>query len=317
MTRWTTTFVLLATCAVPRAPEPAQDRDRSVAVTFDDLVVGGRDPGLARVQALTDGLLRTLADEGVPATAFVNEAKLEGPDRPARIAVLRRWVDAGHVLGNHTYSHPSLQDTPLADYEADVIRGEAVIRGLEAEKGRALKWFRHPYLRTGPTLAVRDEFERFLAARGYTVAPVTVNSSDWLFNWVYTEAHTRGDAATMRRVGEAYVGHVAEAFAFHERAAEALLGRPIAHVLLVHANELNADWFDEVAAQLRGRGYRFVPLAEALADTAYAEPDRFAGAAGVSWLQRWDVTRGRRQVDWTAEPAVPADVQAAFAASPP
>ncbi len=72
----------------------------------------------------TDGLLRHLAEHGIVATGFVNEGKLAvAGEWNARAAILEAWLDAGHDLGNHTYSHPSLYTTPLADFETDVVRG--------------------------------------------------------------------------------------------------------------------------------------------------------------------------------------------------
>lgn len=285
----------------------------TIAVTFDDLPAGGRDPGLVRVQVMTTQLLAHIVAGGVPALGFVNAAKLgQGPERPARLQLLQQWSDAGLELGNHTYSHPSLTRTPLADYEADVLRGEPEIRALNASKGLGLRYFRHPFLHTGPTMAVREEFERFLGERGYTVAPVTVDNSDWVFAAVYADARTRGDAALMERVGAAYVATMDEVLTFHESATRAIFGRAISQVLLLHANELNADYFDELVALYARRGYRFVTLAEALADPAYRERDGYVGPHGVSWLIRWEHSRGGAGVDWGAEPPVPAFVQELF-----
>jgi peptidoglycan/xylan/chitin deacetylase (PgdA/CDA1 family) len=307
-------ILLLAACGQPPAPAGPEATTpapvREVAVTFDDLVIGGRILELPRMRTMTADLLRTITAEGVPAVGFVNEAKLcDCDERSGRIEVLRMWAAAGLELANHTYSHPSLTCTPLADYQADVLRGEPVTRALMAEHGKPFRWFRHPYLHTGPTLEVRAAFEPWLAERGYTVAPVTLDNSDWMFNFVYTDAKTRGDAALMRRVGEAFIAYVDEVMAFYESAEQALFARPIRHVLLLHANELNADWFDDLAALLRRRGYRFITLEAALQDPAYREPDRYAGPAGVSWMYRWDFTRGREQIDWSSEPEPPAFVR--------
>ncbi len=311
-------LALLAACgptapASPPTTPPAATPTiaREVAVTFDDLIVGGRDLGVERDRALTTAILGHVRAAEIPAVGFVNEAKLcDCEEREARLGILRQWTDAGLELGNHTYSHPSLTRTPLAEYEADVVRGEPETRKLLA--GRPLRWFRHPYLHTGPNPEVRAAFEAFLAGRGYTVAPVTLDNSDWLFNLVYSDARTRGDAALMRRVGAAFVRYVDDVVGFYEGAEQALFGRPIRHVLLLHANELNAEYFDDVVAVLRRRGYRFVTLEHALADPAYQETDGYTGPAGVSWMYRWDFTRGRKQVDWAREPAPPADIQALF-----
>lgn len=304
------------------APAPATATTRAVAVTIDDLIVGGRDLGVPRTRAMTTALLASVRAAGVPAVGFVNEAKLcSCEERPARLEILRQWSAAGLELGNHTATHPSLTRTPLAEYEADLIAGEPTIRALQAERGQPLRYFRHPYLHTGPDLATRAAFESFLGDRGYTVAPVTLDNADWMFNFVYTDARTRGEAALADRIAAAYLAHLEASVVFYEAAEQAMFGRPIRHVLLLHANELNADHFTAVAAIFRRRGYAFITLEEALADPAYREPDTYAGPAGVSWMVRWDHSRGRQQVDWRAQPEPPAFVnelyQAAQAAPPP
>ena len=88
---------------IPGAPPPHE-----IAVTIDDLLLNRAEVPLPRVQAMTESLLAGLLRNGIPAVAFVNESKLyrEG-EVDARIALLRRWRDAGAVLGNHTFSHPS------------------------------------------------------------------------------------------------------------------------------------------------------------------------------------------------------------------
>lgn len=298
------------------APASAPPDTPAVAVTFDDLIVGGRDLEPARTEAMTRALLGHIRDGAVPVVGFVNAAKLmDGPAKAERLKILGLWTEAGLELGNHTFSHPSLHATPTTAYEEDIVRGEPDIKALNATLGLGLRWFRHPYLHTGTSLEVRAEIDRFLAARGYTVAPVTVDNSDWLYNFVYTDAKSRGDEETMGRVGEAYVASMEAALTFHEGATEALFGRPIRHVLLLHANELNAAYFDDVVAIYQRRGYRFITLDEALTDPAYGEADRFTGNSGVSWLYRWDWTRGRKQVDWKTEPSPPAFVQQLFDAS--
>lgn len=318
---------VLASVAEPAPvaePEPAPivAPTRAVAVTLDDLIVGGRDLGVERDRKLTVDLLASVTAAGVPAVGFVNESKLcDCDERPARLEILKLWTAAGLELGNHTATHPSLTRTPLAEYQADVIAGEPTIRALQAERGQPLRWFRHPFLHTGPDTATRAAFEAFLAERKYSVAPVTFDNSDWMFNFVYTDALTRGDRPLADRVATAFLAHIEDSVAFYEDAEQRMFGRPIAHVLLLHANQLNADHFAAVAAMLRRRGYAFVTLEQALRDPAYAEPDTYVGPSGVSWMFRWDHSRGRKQVDWTRQPAPPAFVnelyEAALAAPPP
>ena len=292
---------------------------RAVAVTIDDLpgssaALVANDP--AALAAMTSKLLAALAVHRVPAVGFVNEKKLEvegeGPaGHAARVDVLRQWTAAGLELGNHTYSHPSLNRTELAAFEDDVVRGEPVVRALEAERGRALRWFRHPYLQVGLELAKRRAFEAFLAERRYRVAPVTVDNDEWIFAAVYADAVRRQDGELAARVATAYLDYMEGVFAFVEELSGRLLGREIAQVLLIHANQLNADCFDAMAARLERRGYRFVALEAALADPAYTLPDDYVGAWGLSWLHHWEVTAGKRR---TPSPDPPAWIPQAYEA---
>ena len=121
-----------------------------------------------------------------------------------------------------------------------------------------------------------------------------------MFNSVYSKARAEGDGELMDWVAKSYLDYTATQFEFYEQVSHQVVGRPMSHVFLVHANELNADHFAEVVELIRLRGYRFVPLEEALADEAYSLPDLYTGPAGVSWLWRWDHS-GSRVFDWKTE----------------
>lgn len=302
-------FQILILLFLAASPLSAQETRREIAVTFDDLPFGGPNVGLARSRAANEAILATLRQGKTPAVGLVNESKLYVPGEiDERTALLDLWLDAGAELGNHTFSHPSFQETPLAAFQEDVVRGETVTRWLLGKRGQKLRWFRHPFLRTGPNLEVRSDFEKFLAERGYTVAPVTVENSDYVFSAAYSRAKTQGDQERMRRLGEEYLRFTEAQFDFWEGVSQELLGRPMKQILLLHVNEINADYFDEVLELMRRRGYRVVTLEEALRDEAYSLPDTYAGRAGVSWLYRWAVSKGVK-IDWSKEPEPPAFVR--------
>jgi peptidoglycan/xylan/chitin deacetylase (PgdA/CDA1 family) len=275
------------------ARQAAEQPQRTVAVTFDDLpgVVSG---GLPALEAATTRLLGHIQAADIPAIGFVNERKLRVPGEEAqRTALLERWLEAGLELGNHTYSHPSLYRIPLSEYQADVLRGEHVTKRLLAEHGERPRYFRHPFLNTGPDLETKETFERFLDEHGYTLAPVTIDNDEWLYAAAYTNAIMQGDSALMRRIGSDYIRYMDEMFAYYERFSRDLLGREPAQVLLLHASAMNADYLDELVAMMRARGYEFIPLDQALEDPAYDLPDKYAGRRGLSWLHRWAFTQGR------------------------
>lgn len=300
-------FLFLVEQVQAQPAAEAQSRDpsasRVVAVTFDDLpVVGARD--LAMMQEVTSKLLTKTAAFKMPATGFVVGRMLGEPVAEAgRVALLEQWLDAGHGLGNHTYSHPSLYDTPLADYEQNVLRGETVTKQLLAKRNEQMRYFRHPYLNTGPDLATKTAFEQFLADHDYAVAPVTIDSDEYIYALAYSKARAAEDHDLAARIGRDYVRYMAEMFAFYEQLARDLMDREPAQILLLHANTLNADYLDELASMMRRRGYAFTTLEAALQDPAYALPDQYAGKSGLSWLQRWWITQGNER---RKEPDVPA-----------
>jgi peptidoglycan/xylan/chitin deacetylase (PgdA/CDA1 family) len=287
---------------------------RLVAITFDDLPLGGATVPVAVQESVTVALVGAITASRVPAIGFVNEGKLRdeaGVTDPRRVRLLQRWLDAGLELGNHTFSHPSLHNTPLADFEADILAGEAVLRPLLAARGRVPRYFRHPFLNTGRSLAVRDSLLAFLEAHGYQVAPVTMDNADYLFASAFDLARGRGDAAATDRIATAYLDYMASVVKFYEGQAEAIVGREFPQVLLLHANALNAHTFDALAGRLSGRGYHFVSLELALRDPAYRNEDRYTGPAGISWLHRWAISRGLPGSTFRGEPEVPDWVESA------
>ena len=312
---------LLAGSAWPRDPDPrapappATAPVREIAITFDDLPavsVAKGDPSSLAV--FTDRLLSSFTAGQVPVVGFVNEGKLtvqgEGLEaQAARLALLGKWLGQGFELGNHTFSHRSLNDLPIEDFEADVVRGEPATAALMGSHGRRLRYFRHPFLQVGLDLDKRHAFEAWLGARGYTVAPVTIDNDDYIFAAVYANALRAGDPESARRAAEAYLNYMDAVFDFYEGLSQSLFGRPIRHVLLLHANELNADHSGRLFERLRKRSYEFVPLARALEDPAYGSPDAYVGRWGISWMHHWEQAMGRPR---TGAPDPPAWVSQAY-----
>src|SRR5712672_3625093 len=108
--------------------------DRQVAITIDDLPAASNVMPAATITQMTTKLLTTLRDQKVPAVGFVNEKKLyKSGEVDERIKALRMWLDYGFELGNHTFSHSSLNKVGLQPWEDDVVQGESVTRILLAE----------------------------------------------------------------------------------------------------------------------------------------------------------------------------------------
>ncbi|MBI5443481.1 MAG: polysaccharide deacetylase family protein [Deltaproteobacteria bacterium] len=266
---------------------------RTVAVTVDDLPFVAHGLPLEAVTLLSRDLVAALAARKVKAVAFVNDDRLFVPGEvDARIALLTGWLDAGMELGNHTFGHPGLTKTPLPAMQDAVIKGEAVTRGLLERRGQKLRWFRHPYAQTGTTREIRDAFEAFLASRGYTVAPLSIEHEDWVFASADAKLAADHDEPGRARLLAAYLEDFDARCAFYEGRSRALFGREIPQILLSHANALNARAMPFLLERLEKRGYAFVTLEEALSDPAWKSPDGYFGPWGPSWLHRFAAARG-------------------------
>lgn len=307
-------YVLLAILAVFGAAQvQAQASDRRIAVTIDDLPWQrmGKTPA-AQLPAFHAQLMASLRQANVPIVGFVNEDKLEqdGQLQPPRVAMLRDWLEAGYELGNHTYGHVNLHEVGLPAYEDAIVRGERTLRRLLAEYGQSLRWFRHPYLATGRSDAEREAVVAFVAARGCRIAPVTVDSGDWVWAFAYarvleTEPPGAAREATLLRLRKGYVPYMLNTLDYFEAQSQRLFGCRIAQVWLMHANALNAVAFPELIAATRRRGYAFVSLDEALRDPAYRHAEGYTGGGGISWLHRWAMAEHKPKDVHAGEPAVP------------
>ncbi len=278
--------LLLLPAVAVAAPEPRPVAGH-IALTFDDL------PGLtilddqAYVTYFNQALLRGLKLHHFPATGFVNEGKLDDLDRPQQIAVLRSWLDAGMDLGNHTFSHDDPDELGAKGYTEDIAKGEVVTRELLAQHHKTMRYFRHPYLKTGSTLAAKTTIDEWLAHHGYRIAPITMDADDWEFAEPYDFAISHRDASMQAHIKTEYLSHTEAMIHWYRRASQAVFHRDIPYVILLHATRLNADSFTDLAAMLKRNRLKPVSLDRAMADPAYRTRDPYVGPNGIDWMERY------------------------------
>jgi peptidoglycan/xylan/chitin deacetylase (PgdA/CDA1 family) len=289
----------------------AEAEAREVALTFDDLPALSIIRDQAYIDYLNVMIIRGLKRHRFPATGFVNEGKLDEGVRDQQIANLRLWLKAGMGLGNHTFSHKSPNGIGATGYVADIARGEPVTRGLLAQYGRRLRWFRHPFLETGYPSAVKREINDWLVVHRYRIAPVTIDADDWEFAEPYDDAIARNDLVGQRHIKSAYLASTSRRIAWSIKSARVLFGRDIAQIMLLHCTRLNADSIDALASLFQHFRLRPVSLDHAMRDRAYRNPDTYAGMDGIDWLERWSISM-RRDLPEEGDEDPPADIQAAY-----
>ena len=267
---------------------PLLAQQKQIAITIDDLPCAGGCRSLSEMQAITVRI--TTALKGTPAIGFVNEIGLQVPgERDARVRLLQQWLDAGLTLGNHTYSHVDPNTVPIERYTDEIVQGEVVTRRLLEAQGLKLRYFRHPFTHTGPTSAYRDGIQKFLDARGYEIAPFTLENSDYIWALVHRRAVERKDLETAARVRKEYLSHLGISLQAAEQISRKMFQREIPQILLMHASLLNSEVLAEMLQLFRDRGYKVIQLEAALQDPAYRTPDLFVDDFGPSWFERWGI----------------------------
>jgi peptidoglycan/xylan/chitin deacetylase (PgdA/CDA1 family) len=280
-------LAVLLLCALPLSAAP-----RSVVFTFDDIPGVSHGADRCDLAPLNRKLVEAIKRNRIPALGLVVESR---GCRNQLASLYSIWLDAGLELGNHTASHRDFNVTPLEEFQRDTIEGETTLVKL----GRKPKYFRFPFLRSGTELAKKRAFEKFLDERGYVNAVVTIDNDEY----IYADVYARADEATAKRVAEDYIRYMESVFAFYEQFSRDTLGYEPPQILLLHDNLLNADTLDALTAMVRRRGYRIVPIAEALKDPVYARRDAFIGKRGLSWMHRWALDAGKPA---PMQPEVPA-----------
>jgi peptidoglycan/xylan/chitin deacetylase (PgdA/CDA1 family) len=259
-------------------------------------------------QSLTDKIITSLNRNNIPAIGFVNEIKLydkNGTLIPWQIKLLEQWIDGGLELGNHTYSHPDYHTLSFEAFSREVLKGEVITKEILSRKGLSLTYFRHPFLHTGNSKEKSDSLNIFLSDHGYTIAPVTIDNEDYLFALAYKRAKDKEDITLMKKIGSDYLDYMESKLKYFERQADLLFGRQINQILLLHANLLNADYLDSLAKIFLRNSYEFVTMKEALEDSAYKTRITVYGKWGISWIDRWALSQGKKGDFFKGDPMTP------------
>jgi peptidoglycan-N-acetylglucosamine deacetylase len=137
------------------------DRPGLVALTFDD----GPHPDW------TPRILNILEREQVKATFFII-----GQNGQSAPALVRRIVDEGHEIGNHSFNHPTLDEVNAGFTRMELNATRMLVESLT---GRTTKLFRPPYFGAAP--ATPDEVEPAWIAKelGYITVASGVDAKDW------------------------------------------------------------------------------------------------------------------------------------------
>ncbi len=298
-----TAVAMLLTC-VPRAF--GQIRRPEVAFTFDDPTTEGCGPFTWR--DINVRMLAALDIAKLKAILFVVGKRVDTPDGRKLIS---EWDRAGHLIGNHTYSHANFnssdndadgfQKTTLAGFEADAIKNESLIRSCQ----HFTRLFRYPYFKEGDTVEKRDGMRSFLQKRGYRVGRATIDASDWAIAdrlKKCVEAQPHKDVAGYR---DFFLQHIWERAQFYDSLALRVLGRPVRHTVVLHHNALNALFLGDLITMFRSKGWKPVDADYAFKDDVYdRQPKTLPAGESLVWALAKESGKFEKELRYPGEDEV-------------
>jgi peptidoglycan-N-acetylglucosamine deacetylase len=230
---------------------------KELAITFDDSPrqASGYFDGETRSKKLID----ELRSHRVKQVAFFSVSKRldkEGIER------LNRYAQAGHIIANHTHSHPNFNQLSLEDFSKDFLLAHNKLQSFDNYK----KLFRFPYLREGDTRLKRDGMRKLLQHQGYQNAYITLNNYDWYIEVLFQRAIKQGEKIDMDRMKAFYVDMLTESIEYYDQMAVSKLGRSPKHVLLLHEIDINALYIGDLIDELRRRGWKIISPLDAYQD---------------------------------------------------
>jgi len=195
---------------------------RKLALTYDD---GPNDPHTLR-------LLEILSKHGVRATFFlIGRYARQRPD------IAREIAQAGHAIGNHTFSHPNLICASAAQVRAELQEGE---KALYDAVGVHARLFRPPFGGRRPvTLRI---------ARALSLEPVMWNVTGWDWSGKPSE-YVEQKVKKQIRGGDVILLHDGSHAAFGTDRSQTVMAT------------------DRLIARCKSEGYQFVTVPEMMGQT--------------------------------------------------
>lgn len=257
--------------AIARVPRP------QFSITMDDF--DWRDAVSLAAAERNAAILDTLDKYGHKAALFVIGRNIEDDEGKE---LLKTWDKAGHLIGNHTYSHRNFnaRETDVLKYQSDILRAEALLQ----EFRRFKKYFRFPMLKEGDTFGKRESMRQFLKIKGYQNGHVTIDNSDWAIDQRLTARLKRDATANIRPYRDFYLEHIWARSQYYDSLAERVLGRPVKHTLLVHFNLLNGLFLGDLLKMYKQKGWELIDAEEAFTDPVFAsKPNVTPAGESIVW----------------------------------
>lgn len=196
----------------------------TIALTFDD----GPNPETTPV------ILEVLKAHRASATFFTMGGKIKGNEE-----LLKRIVEEGHILANHSYSHPNFHNISSSREESEVVSTHKLLTNFTYPR-----FFRYPF--GNSTCGANQMIEGL----GYSIVGWNIDTCDWAFADGYVSDSENQTCQAPSSLRKDYTGYVLSQ-----------VKQTQGGILLMHDIHKNtAESLDRLLTILAQEGYRFVAL---------------------------------------------------------
>jgi peptidoglycan/xylan/chitin deacetylase (PgdA/CDA1 family) len=230
---------------------------QEIALTFDDaptrntVMFTGAERGAK--------ILAALKKHNVKQVAFFVTTSNISPEGRTR---LKNYVNAGHILANHSHTHRWIHEIGVKAYCQDIATADSILKTFAGYK----PWFRFPFLDEGRTANARDSIRVALQALHLSNGYVTIDDYDWYLNQLLRQALQDKKQIHTEALRTTYIEHVWNSILYYDKIAQNILGRSPKHVLLLHENDLTALFIGDLIEHIRAHGWKIISPEEAYTD---------------------------------------------------
>lgn len=223
---------------------------KQIALTIDDLPFVGEQQNFH-----LNMIVEALKASEVPATGFIIASEVT----PKNVEALKKFRDAGLGLGNHTFHHTNLNKVKTNKYIQEIDEADKLLLPVLTEP----KFFRYPYLAVSSG-DKKNTIEDFLYSKNYQIAPVTIDSKDFIFNQLLMSVQEKDRRTFLSALKDCYLQFIWEQTLQAEERNRKGNKPERTQILLIHANLLNAYVLPDIINLYKQNGYSFVSLEKAL-----------------------------------------------------
>jgi peptidoglycan-N-acetylglucosamine deacetylase len=274
---------------------PPKAKRPQIALTVDDPTVDLGTPAMAWAEA-NRRILAALSARKIKAALFVCGMRVDSAEGKH---LLSAWDDAGHLLGNHSYSHfMYMSKTSYEQFAADFLRDEPVV----APYRNRVSLFRYPFLKEGDTAEKRDRFRALLKQSGYGVGHVTIDTSDWYIDQRMIERLKSQPNAALERYRDYLIAHVLDRASFYRQLAVDGLGHDVLHTILVHYKMIHALFLPDVMDAFEKAGWAWIDASRAYQDPVFLrEPKTLPAGESLVWALAHETGKFEARLRWPGE----------------